>query len=202
MWRRELRGGRLVLTEPGAPVRVEPAREWGEPRTVDGFLLEVAGLVEELAGRTTAVLRCSDAIRRFCATPDDDGLGLLREAYLAIPAHRRTEAVAYADGPAVGVGAPVEVCEVVYPGGWPEGSGLFVLRNDYPAPVEYGGVVCPTVLHGYWALSAADPVDRAVIRGACDGRGVREAGGRAVRRADWAEVRLAVLAGRGESGRA
>lgn len=44
----------------------------------------------------------------------------------------------------------------------------------------------------------ADPVDRAAIRGARDGRGAREAGGRAVRRADWDAVRLAVLAGRGE----
>ncbi|MDX2964609.1 NADAR family protein [Streptomyces acidiscabies] len=248
---RWLMDGRVALTEPGAPVRVEPAREWGrrrwgEARTVDSFLLEVADLVEELAGRATAVMRCSDAIRRFCATPDDDSRGLLREAYLAIPAHRRIfclgdmdrldrplrvlftevgvrvdgdgpvvtdemhrgvleylragvaaegKAVVYADDPVAGVGALVEVSEGVYPGGWPEWSGLFVLRNDYPAPVEYGGVVYPTVLHGYWALSAADPVDRAAIRGARDGRGAREAGGRAVRRADWGAVRLAVMAG-------
>ncbi|MFM9447772.1 hypothetical protein [Streptomyces acidiscabies] len=49
----------------------------------------MADLVEELAGWTTAVMRCSGAIRRFCATPDDDSLGLLREAYPAIPARRR-----------------------------------------------------------------------------------------------------------------
>ncbi|MHC5905288.1 NADAR family protein [Streptomyces sp. S6] len=238
---------RVVLTEPGAPVRTPPAGRawrWGEPRTVESFLLEVADVVEELAGRPTARRRCSEAIRRFCETPDDRALAVLREAYLRIPAHLRIyclgdmdrldrplrillaqvgelvdefvvtaamregavaylregvaaerEPVVYADDPVVGAGPPVEVSETVYPRGWPAGPGVFMLRNDYPAPVSYGGVVYPTVSHGYWALSAADPADRTSIRTAPDVLTARKSAALAKRRPDWDGVRLAVMAG-------
>jgi len=244
---RWLGDGRIALTEPGAPVRTPPAGRawrWGEPRTVESFLLEVADVVEELAGRPTTRQHCSEAIRRFCDTPDDRTLTLLREAYLRIPAHLRIyclgdmdrldrplrilfaqvgevvdelvvtaamregvveylregvaaerTAVVYADDPVVGVGAPVEVSEAVYPQGWPAGPGVFMLRNDYPAPVSYGGLVYPTVSHAYWALSAADPADRTSIRTALDVPTARQSAALAKRRPDWGRVRLAVMAG-------
>ncbi|MET8978763.1 hypothetical protein ABZX85_24410 [Streptomyces sp. NPDC004539] len=96
---RWLKGGRLALAEPGVPVRTPPAGRawrWGEPRTVESFLLEVADLVEELAGRTTARQRCSEAIR---------------EAYLRILAHLRIYCLGDMDRPLrilfAGVGASV-----------------------------------------------------------------------------------------------
>lgn len=90
---------------------------------------------------------------------------------------------------------PVVLHEAVYPRGWPAELGHFALRNDYDAPIEHSGQVYPTVLHGYWALSAADPADQERIRTAATAHEAHELGGRAARRADWAEVRLAVMAG-------
>lgn len=49
--------------------------------------------------------------------------------------------------------------------------------------------------HGYWALSAAEPADHDRIRTRATPHEAREAGGRAVRRADWPAVRPAVMAG-------
>lgn len=72
-------------------------------------------------------------------------------------------AVQYADDPDEGTGPAVTLHETVFPRGWPEELGLFVLRNDFPAPVQFAGETYPSVLHGYWALSAADASDRAQI---------------------------------------
>lgn len=62
-------------------------------------------------------------------------------------------------------------------------------------PVEFAGETYPSVIHGYWALSAADPLDHDRIRDAPSVRDAREMGGRVERRADWPDVRLAVMEG-------
>ncbi|OKJ68758.1 hypothetical protein AMK30_29755 [Streptomyces sp. CB02460] len=113
----------------------------------------------------------------------------------AVRDERERQAVRYADDPAE-AGRPALVShETVYPRGWPDEPGLFVLRNDYPAPVEFAGDSYVSVQHGYWALSAADAPDRSRIRDAASGREAHDLGGRAARRSDWPGVRLAVMAG-------
>jgi predicted NAD-dependent protein-ADP-ribosyltransferase YbiA (DUF1768 family) len=108
---------------------------------------------------------------------------------------KERRAVQHADDPE-GVGqAAFTSHESVHPRGWPEVLGPFVLRNEFPAPVVYGGETYPSVLHGYWALSAADPEHHDRIRDADSGRDARELGGRAPRKADWPLMRPAVMRG-------
>ncbi|MBD0838090.1 NADAR family protein [Streptomyces sp. TRM68416] len=104
-------------------------------------------------------------------------------------------AVRHADDPEGPVEPALVSNEVGYPRGWPEKPGLFVLRNDYPVPVEFAGRTYASVLHGYWALSAADADDHDRIRAADTPHEAQMLGGRAVRRDDWPELRLAVMAG-------
>lgn len=252
-----LASGRISATRPDAPARpAEPPKsKWAsrnsEPLTPDGFLLEVADLIEELSGRPTAAQRCHDAIERYQREPTEPFRLALCDAYLGVPPHlriyvlgdmdrqdrplrilttdigeavdgdgpvvtpelrqevldyfrrgdegvRREEeqrAVRYADDPA-GAGRPAVVShQVVYPRGWPEEPDLFVLRNDYPVEIAFAGETYASVLHGYWSLSAADSTDSGRIREAPSGREAHDLGGRAARRADWTEVRLAVMAG-------
>lgn len=115
----------------------------------------------------------------------DDGAAQAQE--------RRT--VQYADDPDEGTGPAVTLHETVFPRGWPEELGLFVLRNDFPAPVQFVGETYPSVLHGYWALSAANAPDRAQIADAPTAQEAHDLGGRASRRTDWPSVRLAVMTG-------
>jgi predicted NAD-dependent protein-ADP-ribosyltransferase YbiA (DUF1768 family) len=70
-----------------------------------------------------------------------------------------------------------------------------VLRNEYPVTVHFAQERYPSVLHGYWALSAADPRDRAAIRDAISAREAHDLGGAAARRTDWAAMRPAIMAG-------
>ncbi|MGW2472648.1 NADAR family protein [Streptomyces sp. NPDC001665] len=105
------------------------------------------------------------------------------------------QAVRYADDPAE-LGRPALVSHAtVYPQGWPDEPGLFMLRNDFPAPVGFAGASYASVQHGYRALSAADASDRNKIRDAASGREAHDLGGRATRRSDWPDVRLAVMTG-------
>lgn len=104
-------------------------------------------------------------------------------------------AVQHADDPHEGTGPAVTLHETVYPRGWPEELGLFVLRNDFPASVRFAGESYPSVLHGYWSLSAANATDRRQIADAPTAREAHDLGGRASRRAGWPSVRLAVMAG-------
>ena len=85
--------------------------------------------------------------------------------------------------------------ETVYPQGWPEEPGLFMLRNDFPAQIVFAGECYASVLHGYWAWAAADDADRRRIRDAASGREAHDLGGQVKHRTDWPEVRLAVMAG-------
>ncbi|MEU5536674.1 NADAR family protein [Streptomyces sp. NPDC020362] len=250
-----LASGLVTVTDPAAPPPEEQPRTWhsrsGGALTPANFLLEVADRIEELSGRPTAAQRCHEAVERFRKEPGEATRALLRDAYLAIPAHLRIfvlgdmdlqdrplrmlltdlgervdgdgpvataemhawaleyfrkqdegaadaqekRAAPHADDPAGAARPPVVLCEVVYPQGPPAEPGLFVLRNDHPAPVRFAGDVHPTVLHGYWALSAADEADRDRIRNAPTAREARELAGPAERRADWPDVRLAVMAG-------
>ncbi|WP_328898655.1 NADAR family protein [Streptomyces sp. NBC_00441] len=113
----------------------------------------------------------------------------------AVQDEQERRAVRYADDPAE-AGRPVLVShQAVYPKGWPDEPGLFTLRNEYPAPVEFAGDSYASVQHGYWALSAADASDRSRIRDAASGSEAHDLGGRATRRSDWSDVRLAIMAG-------
>ncbi|MFI9270228.1 NADAR family protein [Kitasatospora sp. NPDC052896] len=57
--------------------------------TPEGFLSAVADKIEELNGRPTTGQRCWEAIRRYQQEPEERNRELLRDAYLAVPAHRR-----------------------------------------------------------------------------------------------------------------
>ncbi|MFE9631456.1 NADAR family protein [Streptomyces sp. NPDC006463] len=105
------------------------------------------------------------------------------------------QALRYADDPAGAPQPPVVLHETTYPNGWPDELGDFALRNDYDAPFTYEGETYPTVVHGYWARSAARRDDHDRVRAAVTAREAQERGGRAARREDWAAVRLAVMAG-------
>jgi hypothetical protein len=77
----------------------------------------------------------------------------------------------YTDDP-VGAGRPpVVLHHTVYPRGWPEEPGLFVLRNNYPAEIRFAGGTHSSVHDGYRALAERHQGD------------------------DWPDVRLAVMAG-------
>ncbi|WP_069462002.1 NADAR family protein [Actinacidiphila rubida] len=76
----------------------------------------------------------------------------------------------------------------------PERLDLSVLRNEFPAPFMYRGQRYPTVLHGYWALAAADRSDHDHIRDAVTVREAHEAGGCVPLRPQWSLVRTAVMA--------
>ncbi|MDX6354747.1 MAG: hypothetical protein QOF98_1650 [Streptomyces sp.] len=108
---------------------------------------------------------------------------------------REQRAVQYADDPDEGTGPAVTLYETVFPRGWPEELGLVVLRNDFPASVQFAGETYPSVIHGYWALSAANASDRERITAALTARDAHDLGGRASRRTNWPSVRLAVMTG-------
>ncbi|TDC75295.1 NADAR family protein [Actinomadura sp. 7K507] len=93
--RQRLESGKIVLRDPERPVpeRPAPTPRWSarypEPLTNQGFLGEVADEIEALNGRPTTSDRCWEAIRRYQSDPAEDNRVHIREAYLAIPAHRR-----------------------------------------------------------------------------------------------------------------
>lgn len=87
------------------------------------------------------------------------------------------QAVRHTDDPSEPGRAVLTSYETVYAQGWPEQPGLFMLRNEFPAQIMFGGESYASVLHGYWALSAADASGSAVIRNAASGRDAHELGG-------------------------
>jgi predicted NAD-dependent protein-ADP-ribosyltransferase YbiA (DUF1768 family) len=125
----------------------------------------------------------------------ESGLEYFRRQAEAIAAAERRRAALHADDPVTAGRPTVTSHQAVYPRGRPTEPGLFMLRNEFPVPIAYGGETYPSVLHGYWALSAADPADRARIREAPSGRDAQELGGQVVRRDGWTGLRLAVMAG-------
>ncbi|WP_405864292.1 NADAR family protein [Streptomyces sp. NBC_01515] len=122
-------------------------------------------------------------------------LEYFRRGEAALAEAERQRAALHADDPVTAGRATITSHQAVYPRGWPAEPDLFVLRNEFPAPISYDGETYPSVLHGYWALSAADPADRARIREAPSGRETQEVGRGVVRRDGWTGLRLAVMAG-------
>ncbi|MCX4760903.1 DUF1768 domain-containing protein [Streptomyces sp. NBC_01275] len=92
--------------------------------------LEVADIVEELAGRPTAVERCRDAIGRFLKAPSEAHRELLRAACPGIPPHRRVHSLGGMDHP----DCPVRI-----------------LLTELGEPVDGDGPVATDALH-QWAL--------------------------------------------------
>ncbi|WP_214102639.1 NADAR family protein [Acrocarpospora catenulata] len=74
----------------------------------------------------------------------------------------------------------------------PRGNAVF--RHDYPAPITVGSVEYPSVAHAYWALSTTDEAARDRIRATERPEKAEEIAAQAPRRADWPQVRLAVMA--------
>jgi predicted NAD-dependent protein-ADP-ribosyltransferase YbiA (DUF1768 family) len=89
---------------------------------------------------------------------------------------------------------PVRLNAVFYPKGWPEDPGVLVLRNEYPAVIEFGGVSYPTVTHAYWSLSTDDSGTAERIRAAELPYDARRLAEQAVRRPGWSDMRAGVMA--------
>lgn len=83
----------------------------------------------------------------------------------------------------------------IFPKGFPKDSGIYVLQNDYPSPIDVGGVVYPSVVHAYWALATVDPEVRERIRAAERPDEAQEIAEEATRVRDWPRARTAVMAG-------
>ncbi|WP_327255643.1 NADAR family protein [Streptomyces sp. NBC_01244] len=250
-----LASGKVALAPPDGREWTPKPSKWlaryPEPLTDESFLVEVADEISRLAGRPTTVDLLMEAVLAYRRETTEANRSLLREAYLAVPAHRRVfvlgdmdqqdrplrilvtdlgepvdgdgpvatpemhqdsldyfadgdasveraereRAVRYADAPAGDPQPPVVLRETVYTRGWPAKLGDFALRNDYDAPFTYEGETYPTVVHGYWALFAADRADHDRIRAAASAREARELGAAASGSADWPARRLAVMAG-------
>ncbi|TMQ89814.1 NADAR family protein [Actinomadura soli] len=254
--RRRLESGKIALTDPGrpAPERPEPVPRWTarypEPLTNEGFLGEVADEIEALNGRPTTSDLCWDAIKRYQGEPVEANRLLVRDAYLAIPPHRRVFvlgdmdrqdiplrklttdigepvcgdgpiatpemhadvleyfdsgdrgvresrehlAVLHADDPAPPGAPTITLHERLNPPAEPpEQLDLFALRNEFPAPFTYNDQTYPTIIHGYWALAAADRPDHDRIQESATVREAHELGGRCTLRPDWPLIRTAVM---------
>lgn len=93
--RRRLADGRIRLRDPdlpapsGPPQRPRWSARYPEPLTDDGFLAEIRDEIATLNGRPTTADLCWDAIRRWQDEPTEANRRLVRDAYLAIPAHNR-----------------------------------------------------------------------------------------------------------------
>jgi predicted NAD-dependent protein-ADP-ribosyltransferase YbiA (DUF1768 family) len=108
---------------------------------------------------------------------------------------RESLAVLHADDPTAAGTPAVALHERLNPPVEPPPEpGLVALRNEFPAPFTYGGRSYATVLHGYWALAAADPSDHDRVRAAPTVREAHRAGGRCTLRPGWAVARSAVMA--------
>jgi predicted NAD-dependent protein-ADP-ribosyltransferase YbiA (DUF1768 family) len=101
---------------------------------------------------------------------------------------------AYADGPD-GADTPTLHLSESHARDWPAELGTLALTNEYPAPIVVSSVTYATVVHAYWALSTSDLEAREQIRGAARWSEAQELAARAQRRPDWAEARVAVMAG-------
>ncbi|MEV5160734.1 NADAR family protein [Streptomyces sp. NPDC053728] len=123
-----------------------------------------------------------------------DALDYFSRGDQGVRSEQERRAIQYADDPSGPVRPALISHETVYPQGWPEQPGLFMLRNDFPAQIVFAGESFASVLHAYWALSAVDASDRTRIREAASGREAHDLGGQATRRSEWPDVRLAVMA--------
>lgn len=72
--------------------------------------------------------------------------------------------------------------------------GLFMLRNEYPALVCFGGCRYPSIVHAYWALSAAHRNDHDRVRDTPAAYDARDLGQSVKRPAGWPTMRVGVMA--------
>ncbi|WP_205718273.1 NADAR family protein [Actinomadura sp. WMMA1423] len=241
-------GGEISAFELGSWKAAEPS--FG--LTPEMLLGEVADDIERLNGRPDSTDRCLAVLDRYLESRDEADRRALREAYLAIPAHKRHYALGDMDNkdrplvilctdlgerpidgwfefddvvtegmrewafdyfaerdrahaeyaskiPADESGEPVagtiHFGGRVFPRGWPDEPGIDALQNDYPAPIEVGGVVYPSVTHAYWALSTEDLEARERIRAAERSHDARKIGEEAPRLQEWPQIRTAVMGG-------
>lgn len=96
------------------------------------------------------------------------------------------------EGPAAGT---IHLGGRVYPKGWPEDAGIYVLQIDHPSPIEIGSVVYPSVKHAYWAMSTAEPDVREQIRTTENPFVGQKLAEEASRIENWPQARTAVMAG-------
>ncbi|MFG1798127.1 NADAR family protein [Nocardia sp. NPDC049149] len=93
--RRRLETGKIALHNPAdpEPPQVEQTPRWSarypEPLTNESFLDELADEIRAMNGRPTTSDLCREAMRQYQHEPTEENRLLVREAYLAIPAHRR-----------------------------------------------------------------------------------------------------------------
>ncbi|MFJ3104563.1 NADAR family protein [Streptomyces sp. NPDC086835] len=99
-----------------------------------------------------------------------------------------------ADGPATPYAPAIHLYQT-HPRDRESDPGTKALRNDYPAPVEAGGVTYPSVAHAYWALSVADDDARAAVMAAGNPYAAQRLAAEATRRAGWEHARTAVMTG-------
>ncbi|MGW3772958.1 NADAR family protein [Actinomadura verrucosospora] len=240
-------GGEISAFELGRWKAAEPM--FG--LTSEMLLGEVADDIERLNDRPDSTDRCLAALDRYLESRDEADRLALREAYLAMPAHKRhyslgdmdnkdrplvflctdvgerpiggwfdddvvTEAMREwaldyfaeeararaeyeskrsGDDPQEPPGGTIHLGGRVFPRGWPESPGIDALQNDYPAPIEAGGVLYPSVTHAYWALSTEDPQVRERIRAAERPYDAQKLAEEASRVQGWPQVRTAVMAG-------
>ncbi|WP_406182389.1 NADAR family protein [Streptomyces canus] len=88
----------------------------------------------------------------------------------------------------------VLINQVVFPHGWPQDSGILVLRNEFPAAVAVGELTCPTVTHAYWALAVADEGQQAEILRADTPYAAQQLAESSPLRDGWAQARTAIMA--------
>ncbi|WP_242907850.1 NADAR family protein [Actinomadura terrae] len=256
--RRKLDSGWVVLEVPeGAEVSAFELGRWKAADanfwlTSEMLLGEVADDIERLNDRPDSAKRCLTRLDRYLETREEGDRRALREAYLAIPEHKRhyalgdmdrkdwplvvlatdigeppiggwfqddevvtesmrEDALRYfaerdrvrtefanrrpADDPENPVAGTVHLGKRVSPQGPPEKAGLDVLQDEYPAPIEVGGVVYPSVSHAYWALSTADAGARERIREAETPHEARKLAAESARVESWPDARTAVMAG-------
>ncbi len=74
-----------------------------------------------------------------------------------------------------------------------ENPGKVGLRNDYPAPIDVDGTVHASVTHAYWALSVADPAERAAVAAADTAYAASGLAADSVRHDGWEHARSAVM---------
>lgn len=88
-----LASGKVALARPDGREWTPPPSKWlaryPEPLTDESFLAEVADEISRLAGRPTTVDLLHEAIRGYQRDTTEASRSLLRDAYLAVPAHLR-----------------------------------------------------------------------------------------------------------------
>lgn len=144
--RKMLASGKVSVRDPDVPEQAAAAPKWRSrqphPVTPEGFLGEVADEIEHLNGRPTTGQVCWEAIRRYQRKPTEEHRMMLRDAYLAIPPHRRIYALGDMDL---------------------QDRPLRILLTDIDSPLDGDGPMVTPQMHRE-ALDYFDRGDQAVER--------------------------------------